>query len=200
LHSFGGADGEYPVGGLILGTDGNLYGTTTFGGGSSSCGGGCGTLFKMTPGGTLTTIYSFQGFSDGQSPTGGVVQGTDGNFYGTSQLGGNTSTVRAAVERYSKSPRRESSRPCTHSAPAVMTAPTRFAGLTQATNGFFMGRPHQTGTAAMARSSVSRSASLPSSRRGPRRAGLAHGSTYWGQIWWAPRRSVLTYTGHVHRF
>jgi len=139
LHSFGGADGEYPAGGLILGTDGDLYGTTTFGGGSSSCGGGCGTLFKMTPGGTLTTIYSFQGFSDGQSPTGGVVQGTDGNFYGTSQLGGNYIDCSSGCGTIFEI-----------TSAGVLTTLHAFgtssddgsdpvAGLTQATNGIFYG-------------------------------------------------------------
>jgi len=139
LHSFGGADGEYPTGGLILGRDGNLYGTTTFGGGSSSCGGGCGTLFKMTPAGALTTIYAFQGFSGGQSPAGGVVQGTDGNFYGTTQLGGNYVGCSSGCGTIFEI-----------TAAGILTTLHSFgtssddgsdpvAGLTQATNGIFYG-------------------------------------------------------------
>ena len=76
-------------GGLVLGTDGNFYGTTTEGGPNSTCNGGgqsCGTIFKITPLGVLTTLHSFNG-ADGSFPN-GMVQATDGNFYGTGQEGG----------------------------------------------------------------------------------------------------------------
>jgi uncharacterized repeat protein (TIGR03803 family) len=91
------ADGAYPAAGLVEGTDGNLYGTTTQGG-SDSCGGssGCGTVFQITKGGELTTLHGFLGQpNDGASPLGGLVQGTDGNFFGTTSLGGasNAGTV-----------------------------------------------------------------------------------------------------------
>jgi uncharacterized repeat protein (TIGR03803 family) len=90
------ADGATPTAGLILGTDGNLYGTTVYGGNSPfSCGatgaGGCGTVFKITPSGTLTTLYSFcplNNCTDGDEPYGGLVQAIDGNFYGTTTYGG----------------------------------------------------------------------------------------------------------------
>jgi uncharacterized repeat protein (TIGR03803 family) len=83
------ADGEYPLATLIQATDGNFYGTTEFGGAGTACnfGGGCGTVFKITPGGTLTVLYSFNG-NDGSLPDGALIQGTDGNFYGTTYLGG----------------------------------------------------------------------------------------------------------------
>lgn len=85
LHDFNcaveGCDPEYPAI-LAQGRDGNLYGTTNSGGTS-----GMGTVFKMTPSGTYTTIYNFSG-ADGQNPLGGVVLGTDGNFYGTTRFGG----------------------------------------------------------------------------------------------------------------
>lgn len=82
------ADGAFPVGGLIQGTDGNFYGTTTNGGSSSNCDLGCGTIFSITPTGTLTTLYSFSS-TDGAEPfTGGLIYGTDGNFYGTTAAGG----------------------------------------------------------------------------------------------------------------
>jgi uncharacterized repeat protein (TIGR03803 family) len=86
LHSFRDTTGEYPSGGLIQGTDGNFYGTTQGGGAN-----GEGTIFKVTSSGALTTLYSFCSLSnctDGYSPYAGLVQGTDGNFYGTAFSGG----------------------------------------------------------------------------------------------------------------
>jgi uncharacterized repeat protein (TIGR03803 family) len=80
------ADGDQPVAGLVQATDGNFYGTTSVGGGSGCGGGGCGTVFKITPSGTLTTLHSFDG-ADGVYPA-GLVQATDGNFYGTTTEGG----------------------------------------------------------------------------------------------------------------
>ncbi len=84
LYSFTGGDGSYPKGGLTLGTDGNFYGTTyEFG---TQC---CGTIFKITPGGTLTTLYNFGTKStDGSYPYAPPIQGTDGNWYGTTYSGG----------------------------------------------------------------------------------------------------------------
>lgn len=73
------ADGAIPLAGLIQATDGNWYGTT-FGGGSSACGYGCGTVFRMTPAGQLTTLYTFP--SSG-NPAASLVQARDGNLYGT---------------------------------------------------------------------------------------------------------------------
>jgi len=85
IYSFcpqaGCADGVYPSG-LMQASDGNLYGTTMLGGTSDY-----GTVFKMTLGGALTTLYTFTG-ADGENPQSGVVQGTDGNFYGTTFTGG----------------------------------------------------------------------------------------------------------------
>ncbi len=84
LYSFtGGTDGGVPLGGVIQGTDGNFYGTTSAGGTSGS-----GTVFKVTPTGAETVLYSFAGGTDGKVPLAGLIQGTDGNFYGTTQQGG----------------------------------------------------------------------------------------------------------------
>jgi uncharacterized repeat protein (TIGR03803 family) len=85
LHVFpkAGSDGEIPYAGVIQGSDGNFYGTTYFGGSS-----GFGTVFKVTPSGTETVLYSFAGGSDGEHPYAGVIQGSDGNFYGTTYQGG----------------------------------------------------------------------------------------------------------------
>jgi uncharacterized repeat protein (TIGR03803 family) len=85
LHTFSGADGMWPDW-LIEGGDGNLYGTTS-GGGSSRTGCGCGTIFKLTPAGVITTLHNFDQ-TDGYAPN-GLIQGSDGNLYGTTAAGGN---------------------------------------------------------------------------------------------------------------
>ncbi len=84
LHNFAGApnDGRNPGAGLVLAKDGNFYGTTTGGGANT-----WGTVFKITPGGTLTLLHSFA-VTDGSQPWSGLVQGSDGNFYGTTTFGG----------------------------------------------------------------------------------------------------------------
>ena len=72
------------------GTDGNFYGTARFGGISGfGCQIGCGTLYKLAPNGKITVLHNFAGWpSDGADPRGVLVQGTDGNFYGTTFMGG----------------------------------------------------------------------------------------------------------------
>jgi uncharacterized repeat protein (TIGR03803 family) len=84
LHTFVGADGQAPLGALVQGSDGNFYGTTSFGGGNS---GYAGTVFKLTPSGTFTTLHSF-GSGDGAEPRAALIQATDGNFYGTTSGAG----------------------------------------------------------------------------------------------------------------
>lgn len=96
LYSFGSSpsDGRVPASGLIQASDGNFYGTTTVGGVNqcSSVPGGvgnCGTVYKITPGGAETVLYSFgTSASDGVQPQAPLVQGSDGNFYGTTVNGG----------------------------------------------------------------------------------------------------------------
>jgi uncharacterized repeat protein (TIGR03803 family) len=86
LRSFDRTDGSYPQAGLIQGTNGKFYGTTSGGGAN-----GMGTIFSITAGGTLTTLYSFcsqANCADGANPVAGLVQGTDGKFYGTTDSGG----------------------------------------------------------------------------------------------------------------
>jgi uncharacterized repeat protein (TIGR03803 family) len=84
LHSFHKTDGMYPNG-LVLGSDGDLYGTTYQGGASTNGG----TVFKITPAGKLTTLHEFTGYpNDGAEPYAGLVQAADGNFYGTTYSGG----------------------------------------------------------------------------------------------------------------
>jgi uncharacterized repeat protein (TIGR03803 family) len=90
LYSFcsqsGCTDGGYPYAGLVLASNGNLYGTTLIGGASDD-----GTVFEITPSGKLTTLYSFCSQSDcadGESPSAALIQATDGNLYGTTRAGG----------------------------------------------------------------------------------------------------------------
>ena len=89
LHSFDYTDGGLPEAGLVLGSDGNFYGTTALGGTSTACSVGCGTVFKITPTGIVTTLHSFD-LSDGAIPTASLIQGTDGNFYGATFAGGSS--------------------------------------------------------------------------------------------------------------
>ena len=84
LYRFtGGSDGGQPRGALVQGADTNFYGTT-FAGGTN----GVGVVFKMTPAGTLTTLWRFNGITDGSKPLAGLVQGPNGNFFGTTFAGG----------------------------------------------------------------------------------------------------------------
>jgi len=83
LHSFtGGADGGFLYGGLAIDKDGNLYGSTVAGGSS-----GFGTVFKLTSGGTLTTLYNFTGGADGGSPEGDMLLAGK-NLYSMASSGG----------------------------------------------------------------------------------------------------------------
>jgi uncharacterized repeat protein (TIGR03803 family) len=92
------ADGAYLNGGVVIGSGGVLYGTTTYGGAgpctSTTYGPGCGTVFSLTPpaslGGAWTeaVLYSFNGGSDGANPLAGVVIGGGGVLYGTTSEGG----------------------------------------------------------------------------------------------------------------
>jgi len=91
LHSFGSVtnDGTYPEIGLLRGTDGKFYGTTTSGGTAND-----GTLFKITSAGSMTILHNFGDGSvanDGQGPLAVLIQASDGNFYGTTWNGGSAS-------------------------------------------------------------------------------------------------------------
>ena len=85
LHHFaGGYDGAQPRASLLQATDGYFYGTTLKGGSADK-----GTVFRMTPGGDLTVLWSFgQTANDGATPYAGLIQARDGNFYGTTSAGG----------------------------------------------------------------------------------------------------------------
>jgi uncharacterized repeat protein (TIGR03803 family) len=91
LYSFcsqsGCPDGSDPEAGLVQAANGDFYGTTRVGGTNSG-----GTVFRITPGGTLTTLYSFcsqSACTDGSSPQSALVQATNGDLYGTTGYGGN---------------------------------------------------------------------------------------------------------------
>jgi len=91
LVNFNGKNGANPTAALTLGNDGNFYGTT-YGGGSGysdSLTGNYGTVFKLTTNGTLTTLVSFA-FTNGANPCAGLTLGNDGNFYGMTEIGGNS--------------------------------------------------------------------------------------------------------------
>jgi uncharacterized repeat protein (TIGR03803 family) len=95
VHSFqGGSDGANPNAGLVN-VGGTLYGTTTQGGGGTGAycaNGGCGTVFKVTPAGVESVLYSFQGGSDGDTPSGDLIN-VGGTLYGTTQYGGGTGCI-----------------------------------------------------------------------------------------------------------
>src|ERR1035438_7907253 len=79
-------DGDGPFAGLVQAANGDLYGTTYLGGTGNG-----GTIFKIAPGGTLTTLYSFcsqTNCTDGANPYAGLVQATNGDLYGTTVSGG----------------------------------------------------------------------------------------------------------------
>jgi uncharacterized repeat protein (TIGR03803 family) len=135
LFSFDGTDGAGPWAGLAQGTDGDLYGTTEYGGANGSTG----TIFKITPSGTLTTLHIFcsqSGCADGELPYAGLAQATNGDFYGTTGWGGanDGGTVfkitlgGTLTTLYSF---------CSQSGCANGELP--YAGLAQATNGDFYG-------------------------------------------------------------
>jgi len=93
LHRFIQSDGASPNAELFQAADGLLYGSTYGGGPFTTCPGspianlGCGTIFRLSLGGSFTTLYSFDGF-DGANPGSPLIQGLDGSLYGTTDRGG----------------------------------------------------------------------------------------------------------------
>jgi uncharacterized repeat protein (TIGR03803 family) len=141
LVNFDGTNGSVPEASLVQGLDGDFYGTTYFGGSTTNChaSGGCGTVFKITAAGTLTTLYNFcaqANCADGQLPSAGLFLATNGNFYGTTVSGGTNgqgtvfkiTPAGALTTLYSF---------CAQTNCTDGSAPV--AGLVQATNGSFYG-------------------------------------------------------------
>jgi len=138
LHRFDKADGNEPRGDLLQGFDGTLYGETISGGAYNH-----GTIFSLSPQGLFMTLYDFCAQShctDGASPNGGLVQGTDGNFYGTTQAGGarNLGTIFEITS--------EGTLTTLHSFDKADGAGP-VGGLLQATNGIFYGTTELGGNA-----------------------------------------------------
>lgn len=138
LHSFDGTDGDEPIGGLFQAVDGNFYGTTQVDGAN-----GYGTVFKINSTGSMfTTLYNFCALSecaDGTFPQDGLIQGTDGNLYGTTFSGGafgkgtifsiTTAGVLTTLHSFDNT---DGNQP--------------WAGLLQDTNGTFYGTTYSGGT------------------------------------------------------
>ena len=122
-----------PYSGLVLGTDGNFWGTT-YNGGHSGCANnqGCGQVFKMTPTGKVTFLYAFTGGNDGGNPLAPPIEASNGMFYGTTQNGGinNLGTVYQITE---------SGSPTTMFPFDGNDGDQPFGALVQATNGVLYG-------------------------------------------------------------
>jgi uncharacterized repeat protein (TIGR03803 family) len=86
LYALNTADGHLPLAGLVQASDGNFYGTTYYGG--SGGGVGNGTVFRIAPNGAFATLVYFDFFNDGAQPISTLVEGPDGNLYGTTMRGG----------------------------------------------------------------------------------------------------------------
>jgi uncharacterized repeat protein (TIGR03803 family) len=126
LYSFkGGADGAGPSATLALGNDGNFYGVCGSGNGNSQYG----TVFKVTPSGVLTPLHAFNGTNDGGYPEAPLIRGTDGNYYGTTESGGDNGvgTVFQITTNGTFA--------TLHSFTSLESGPESYAALIQGTNG-----------------------------------------------------------------
>jgi uncharacterized repeat protein (TIGR03803 family) len=139
LISFDGADGNGPYAALVQASDGNFYGTTSEGG----TGYVAGTIFKITAGGKLKTIYNFQG-SDGFNPTAALIQATNGDLYGTTESGGTSTACQFGCGTVFKITRHGTLKTL-HSFDLTDGA-NPYGGLVQAKNGDFYGTTSYGGT------------------------------------------------------
>ncbi|HVM92550.1 MAG TPA: choice-of-anchor tandem repeat GloVer-containing protein [Terriglobales bacterium] len=99
LYAFSAPDGDNPEAGLIRDANNNLYGMTLYGGNENRpCNtGGCGVVFRVTPGGAESVLYAFKGEEDGAFPSGSLLFDTAGNLYGTTQNASNHGPREAGV-------------------------------------------------------------------------------------------------------
>jgi uncharacterized repeat protein (TIGR03803 family) len=129
LHTFRNSDGAAPVAGLVVGSDGNLYGVTKFGGDGNA---DAGSVFQLAPVGGLVTLHEFDR-TDGLAAEGGLIQAGDGRLYGTTTAGG---AGAGTVFRLNPNP------PVAFQSLVpfdVTGGAAPFAGLTQAADGNFYG-------------------------------------------------------------
>jgi len=129
--------GAYPTDALLLASDGNFYGTTEEGGGPNYSG----TVFKLSPDGTLTTLHAFCSqpvvCPDGAQPDAAIIQGRDGNFWGTTQNGGTAGTSSGTIFRIT--PRGKLTTIYSFCNPQCSDGGFPNASLIQASNGSFYG-------------------------------------------------------------
>jgi len=168
-------DGENP-GTLVQASNGNFFGTTLNGGANKNSG----TIFKITSSGVLTTLYSFcaeSGCADGQYPNAGLIQATDGDFYGTTQMGGPAPITAGTVFKITSHGKLTTLWSfCSETDCADGTGPR--AGLLQDTNGDFYGTTYYGGSSG---SVFSLSVGLEPFVE-PQTASGAVGSRFWGPI------------------
>jgi uncharacterized repeat protein (TIGR03803 family) len=138
LVVFNGPNGADPRGVLVEGLNGNFYGTTYSGGTNDA-----GTVFRMTPQGALTTLVTFEPNSHGYRPESGLTLGSDGNFYGTCEQGGN----RQYGTLFKMTPQGEIT-PLVHFANNAIDGIRPYGGLTLASDGSLYGTTQEGGTSA----------------------------------------------------
>lgn len=140
IANFNGANGSQPYyETLIQGTDGELYGTTENGGASNSCASGCGTIFRVTRDGVLTTLVSFDQ-TNGAQPYAGLTLGIGGEYYGMTYAGGDSG--QGTVFRMSPAGQLTP----LHSFSYLVDGANPMAALIQAADGNFYGTTFQGGT------------------------------------------------------
>ena len=146
--TFNGANGATPVAALIQANDGNFYGTTSFGGATSTNGTGSdasGAIFEITPSGTYTLLYSFTGGTDGSVPAGALYQGDDGNFYGTTS-GNNGQNGSGTIFRFKPGTGTAGTLTTLYTFTGAADGGVPLAGLVEDSNGNFWGTTSVDGT------------------------------------------------------